>query len=76
MQSPPVEWALGIGYLALLDVIRARGEADGDTASEVVREAVSRHPAGRLMFTASVALGALAFHRHIVGPLARPANGA
>lgn len=69
MKSPAVEWTLGIGYLAFLDYVRARGEADGDTASEVVRELVARHPIGRPAFAAVVAAGAYAFHRHIVNPL-------
>lgn len=68
MQSPRAEWALGIGYLAILDYLRARGDADGDTASECVRELVERHPRGQLAFTAAVVLGAFAFHRHIIHP--------
>lgn len=38
MQSPPAEWVLGIGYLAVLDYLRARGEADGNTLSECTRD--------------------------------------
>lgn len=66
MQSPPVEWTLGIGYLAALDAIRAHGEADNDTLSEVVRGIVRAHPRGPLLFTATLALGAAALHRHIL----------
>lgn len=66
MQSPPIEWALGIGYLAALDVIRDRGEADGDTLSECTRELVRRHRHGHIAFTAALALGAVALHRHIL----------
>lgn len=68
MQSPRAEWALGIGYLAILDYLRARGDADEDTFSECVRDLVGRHPRGRPAFTAVVALGAFAFHRHIIHP--------
>lgn len=69
MQSPPAEWSLALGYLAILDYLRARGDADEDTFSEVVRGVVTRHPRGRLVFTAALALGAVAFHHHIVHPL-------
>lgn len=69
MQSPPVEWTLGIAYLATLDYIRARGEADDDTLSECVRNVVARHPSGRHLFAAGLALGGVVFYRHIVDPL-------
>jgi len=69
MQSPPAEWSLAIGHLALLDYLRNRGEADSDTLSEVVRNAVAKHPHGEAIFTASLIGGALWFHRHIVNPL-------
>jgi hypothetical protein len=66
MQSPPVEWTLGIGYLALLDYLRARGEADDDTLSEVVRNLVRRHPAGDVAFTVVLFAGAELLRRHIL----------
>lgn len=66
MQSPPAEWALGIGYLAVLDYLRSRGEADGDTLSEVTRNAIARHPAGFAIFTGTYTVGAYALWRHIV----------
>lgn len=66
MQSPPAEWALGIGYLAVLDYLRSRGDADGDTLSEVVRDATARHPAGFAVFTVVYAAGAYGLWRHIV----------
>lgn len=65
MQSPPAEWALGIGYLAVLDYVRSRGDADGDTLSEVVRGYVDRHPAGRPAFAAALTTGSLILYRHI-----------
>lgn len=71
MQSPPAEWVLGLSYLALLDYLRARGDADGDTLSEVVRDLVARHPRGETIFTGVVVLGGYALHRHIVNPLRR-----
>jgi hypothetical protein len=66
MQSPPIEWALAIGYLGVLDYLRSRGEADADTLSEVVRDAVYRHRHGKAAFTVGLAVGAVALHRHIV----------
>lgn len=66
MQSPPAEWALGIGYLAILDYVRSRGEADGDTLSECVREGIARHPAGLAVFTGIYAAGAVVLWRHVV----------
>lgn len=69
MQSPSAEWTLAIGHLALLDYLRARGDADADTISEVVRDLVARHPRGEALFTAGLIGGALWFHQHIVRPL-------
>ena len=69
MQSPPAEWALAIGHLAVLDYLRSIGDADHDTISEVVRNAVARHPQGRAMFAAALMIGGIALHEHIVRPL-------
>lgn len=69
MQSPPIEWALGIGYLAALDIIRDRGEADGDTISECLREVVAKSPRGELVLALGLVAGSAWFYRHIVGPL-------
>lgn len=66
MHSPRIEWTLGIGYLAIVDALRARGEADGDTLSEVVRDLIYRHPLGRVAFTTAYAAGALVLWRHLV----------
>lgn len=68
MQSPPVEWTIGIGYLALLDYLRSRGEADDDTLSECVRNAVRRHPRGDVAFTVALFVGAELLRRHILRP--------
>ena len=68
MQSPPLEWTLGIGYLAILDYLRSRGEADDDTLSEVVRNTVRRHPRGEQAFTVALIAGAYALRRHILKP--------
>jgi hypothetical protein len=65
MQSPPLEWTLAIGHLAVLDYVRARGEADRDTLSECVRDLIERHPGGRAVFTAVYAAGAVLLYRHI-----------
>lgn len=66
MQSPPIEWALGIGHLAVLDWLRDRGEPDADTLSEVIRDVFRVDtPHGRLAFTLTLAAGAAVLHRHI-----------
>lgn len=69
MKSPAAEWTLGIAYLTALDLLRARGEADEDTLSEVIRGYVVRHPLGRHALAAALAVGSIAFYRHIVDPL-------
>lgn len=66
MQSPRAEWTLGIVYLVVLDWLRARGEADDDTLSEVIRNGCHVETrTGRAAFTVTLAAGAVAFHRHI-----------
>jgi hypothetical protein len=66
MQSPRAEWVLAIGHLAVLDYLRARGEADSDTLSECVRDIIDGHPLGRVAFTATYATGAFVLWRHLV----------
>lgn len=68
MQSPRAEWTLAIGHLAVLDYLRSRGDADSDTLSEVVREAISRHPSGRAIFAAGYAVGSVVLYRHLTKP--------
>lgn len=75
MQSPPKEWLLFGIHAALLDYMRAKGDADSDTLSEVVRNAVARHPHGRVVFTAGLAVGAVVLHEHIVRPLRQHTEG-
>jgi hypothetical protein len=53
-------------HFVALDYLRARGDADSDTLSEVVRDLTRRHPRGEQIFTASLVLGALALRRHII----------
>lgn len=66
MQSPPIEWALGIGYLAVVDVLRDRGEPDGDTLSECLRVAFhTDDPRGRAALAAAIAAGAVVLFRHL-----------
>ena len=69
MKSPAAEWVLGIGYLAVLDGIRAHGEADEDTLSEVVRGYVARHPSGQRIFATVLLAGGIGLYRHIVNPI-------
>lgn len=69
MQSPRIEWTLGIGYLAVLDWVRNQGEPDSDTLTEVIREAFDTDTArGRANFAAATAAGAVLFYRHICKP--------
>lgn len=69
MHSPPIEWSVWIGSLALIDYIRAQGEADKDTLSEVVRDVVARHPLGSHALALALVVGSYGFHRHITRPL-------
>lgn len=69
MQSPPVEWTLGIGYLAILDVLRDRGEPDGDTLTECLRDAFGTdQPAGRRRLAVAIGGGAVLLYRHLTKP--------
>lgn len=69
MHSPPIEWALGIGYLAVVDVLRDRGEPDGDTLSEVLREVFGvERPEGRIALAAAIGAGGVVLYRHLVKP--------
>jgi hypothetical protein len=69
MQAPSVEWGMAIGHLLVLDYLRARGDADNDTASECLRSIVARHQLGPAAFTVALVGGCAWFHRHILGPL-------
>jgi hypothetical protein len=63
-----VFWPALIGSLALLDWLCSRGEPDGDTVSELIRETFATDtPAGRYAFTGTIAAGAYWLHRHILG---------
>jgi hypothetical protein len=66
MQSPPLEWALHVAHFGVLDLIRDRGEPDGDTASECLRVLFRVHTAsGRVAFAVSLAAGGVLLYRHI-----------
>lgn len=68
MHSPPIEWTVLIGSLAAIDYVRARGEADADTLSEVVRDVVQRHPHGHRIFAVGLTVGGVSLYRHICRP--------
>lgn len=69
MQSPRAEWAVLIGHGVVLDVLRDRGEPDGDTLSEVLRTVFRVETApGRAALATAIAGGALALYRHLVKP--------
>lgn len=66
MRSPRAEWSLGIGYLVLVDILRDRGEPDGDTLSEVTREVFRVHTTrGRLTWLTALVAGGFLLDRHI-----------
>lgn len=66
LPRPRVVWPALIGAVALLDWWCDRGEPNGDTLSELLREWWRvETPLGRAAFTASLALGANALHSHI-----------
>lgn len=69
MQSPPAEWTLAIGHLAILDYLRSIGDADHDTASECVRNFYSRLPHGRALWAVTTVVGAAVLWRHIDKPM-------
>lgn len=69
MHSPPVEWSLFALHFGVVDYLRDRGEPDGDTASEVIRQAFRVHTrSGNATFTAALIGAAFVFHRHITKP--------
>lgn len=72
MRSPKAEWTLGIAYLVILDVLRDRGEPDGDTLSEVTREVFAVHtPRGRLAWLGVLVAGGVVLDRHICKEVTR-----
>lgn len=65
MRSPRIEWSLHVLHFVVLDVVRDRGEPDGDTASEVIRDVFHVHdPRGRAALAATLAGGALLAYHH------------
>lgn len=72
MQSPRIEWTLGIGYLAVLDWVRNQGEPDSDTLTEVIREAFGTdHAPGRRRLAVTIAAGGVVLYRHLTKPCMR-----
>lgn len=66
MRSPRVEWTLHVLHFGILDLVRDRGEPDGDTASEVIRDLFHVDtPRGRAAFAATLAVGSTVLYRHI-----------
>lgn len=69
MQSPPLEWGLGIGYLVALDVLRDHGEPDDDTLSECTRAGFRVETRrGRIAWRVALVVGVLLLDRHICKP--------
>lgn len=67
MQSPPLELVLDVGHITARNLLRCTGEADEDTISEITRGIVDRlGPAGPLLFTGVLYVGAEVFRRHIL----------
>lgn len=66
MHSPRMQWSLRLAALAVEDVVCDRGEPDGDTLSEVIREVFRVHtPRGRLAWLAFLVAGGVILDRHI-----------
>lgn len=73
MQSPPIEWSLLAAHAVALDVIRDRGEPDGDTATEVLRTLFRVETTeGRARLAAAIAVGGVLLYRHLTKPQMRP----
>lgn len=69
MQSPRIEWTILVAPLVAVDYLRNRGEPDGDTATEVIRDVFDTDTAeGRTRFGIALAVAAVAFYRHICKP--------
>lgn len=69
MQSPPLELVIDVAHRAALNLLRARGEADADTISEVTRAVVERIPHGPELLAVGLAGLSAGFWWHIVKPL-------
>lgn len=65
MQSPPLELVLDVVHLGTRNLVRARGEADEDTISEITRGVVYRLPHGEALLAVALAVGGVGFWRHI-----------
>lgn len=66
MQSPEVELVLDVLHIGSRNLIRHRGEPDGDTISEITRRLVYRYRWGPALFSVGVYLTAEGFRRHIL----------
>lgn len=67
MQSPPLELVLDVCHIGARNLLRAQGEADADTISEITRGLVDRlGDLGPLAFTVAVFGVAECFRRHIL----------
>lgn len=75
MNSPPIEWALLAAHAIALDVIRDRGEPDGDTLTEVIRVAYhTEHRTGRVALGVTLAGCAALAYQHFTKPAMRATN--
>lgn len=67
MNSPPLEWAMGIAHLVALDFVRDHGDPDGDTLTEVLRDVFHVDTTtGRRALAVAIGVGGLALYTHLV----------
>ncbi len=72
MHSPRMQWSPRLAALAIEDVVCDRGEPDGDTLSEVIREVFRVDTlAGRRRWIAFEVGCLVLLHRHICKQVAR-----
>lgn len=70
MQSPPLELVLDVVHLGTRNLVRARGDADEDTISEITRGVVVRLGRwGPPLLTVSLYGICEIYRRHILNPL-------
>ncbi|RNL66225.1 hypothetical protein EFK50_00955 [Nocardioides marmoriginsengisoli] len=68
MQSPPLELVLDVVHLGARNLLRNRGDADGDTISEITRSVKDQIPYGDQVLAVALAALAAGYWVHICRP--------